>query len=964
MINLLSATMIKPILLVKFPVSIFLLISLILVSIIISESATAQEGSVSGRIRDASTGEGLIGASILIQGTTKGAITNLDGDYFLNNVQKGNYNLVISYVSYEQQIQKIEIKDKENVVLDIMLNPSSTELGEVKVTANRRTDTEMSMINTIRSASLSVNGISRQQISRSLDKDASEVITRVPGVTVRDGRFINVRGLDERYNVVWLNGVGVPSSEADRRAFSFDMLPSSLIDNMIVYKTPAPELPADFAGAVVQIQTKNTVDANSTEVTYNTGFRPNTTFRDFYTYKGGKYDWLGFDDGTRSLPAGFPSAVGFKDLTDQPDQADKARITELGRAFNKTWTAYPVKAIPDQSFGLTINRKYLLGKISAGNTLSLGYSTGNQYREIFRAGYQAYDVIKDTPDTSFYFNDDAYSTKTRLNGLFNCLFVFGNNQKIEFRNFFNQISDKQTILRSGRDFYGGSFKSATELSFQSRSIYSGQLGGNFNFKRNLINIDWTLGYSYTDKIQPDIRRVERILDERTGKYTLALNNSADPKMIGRLTLINHEHIYVGALNYSQKFHLGEFIPELKTGLLIEQKNRDFIARNIGFVRSSLVFDRSLLSLSIDSVFQDKYINSSTGIKVDESTDPTDAYTAGNNLYAAYAGIILPFYKFKIYAGLRVEKNIQTLESHDRTGVPVSIINDFTDLFPSLNLSYNLSENSLLRLAYGRTINRPEFREISLQSYYDFEEKATIYGDILLSNSYVQNIDVRFEHFYINGDIITFGVFYKNFENPIEAHILEAGSGRNYTFGNAESAKSYGLELEMRKSFTNFENSDNILRALRHIIIVFNGALIKSELRSTDPHARENVRRMQGQSPYILNTGMYFDNKDNGFMIGVLYNIIGPRIMFVGDIDEPHILQMPRNLIDISLNKKIGKYITVKAGIKDLFNQPVELRQNERIQLIPGNSESNVDRRQRTQIYKPSPAFSLGVSVNF
>jgi hypothetical protein len=515
-----------------------IILTVLLFLLLPAVTSYSQNGSIRGKINDASTGEGLIGANVLIQGTVKGASTDLDGFFTIDAVADGVYNLVISYVSYDQQIVRAEVKHVSIADVQVTLHPSSVTLGEVKVTATRRADTEMAMISSLRNSGLVVSGISKQQIARSQDKDASEVISRVPGVTVRDGKFINVRGLDERYNVVLLNGLAAPSSEADRRAFSFDMLPSSLIDNLVLYKTPAPEIPADFAGAVVQIQTKNTVDGNSTDISYSTGYRQNTTFENFYTYQGGKYDWLGFDDGTRSLPAGFPSTTEFREMADGSTEADKAKITELGRSFNKIWSPTLTRSIPDQSFSLALNRKFILGHVSVGNVTSLGYSTGNQYRQIFRAGYQSYDVVHDRPDTSFYFNDDAYSTKTKMNGLFNWLFVFGNNQRIEFRNFFNQISDKQTIQRLGRDFYGGSYKSATELSFQSRSIYSGHLGGNFNFGQSLINLIWTLGYGYTNKLQPDVRRIEmsRNEDSESTDYTLSINFNADPKLLGRLTL--------------------------------------------------------------------------------------------------------------------------------------------------------------------------------------------------------------------------------------------------------------------------------------------------------------------------------------------------------------------------------------------------------------------------------------------
>lgn len=952
----------------KNPTHISRFLFVVLLTALSFSYTAAQNSSVKGRIEDAATGEGLIGASILIQGTTNGAVADLDGNFKLSDLHHGTYNLIISYVSYEQQIQRIEIKKDEIIELSIKLQPATVQLGEVKVVASKRSDTEMSMISTIKNGNLVTNGISKQQISRSQDKDASEVISRVPGVTVRDGKFINVRGLDERYNTVWLNGIGAPSSEADRRAFSFDMLPSSLIDNLVLYKTPAPELPADFAGAVVQIQTKSTVDDNSVDLSYATGYRQYTSFQNFYSYHGGKSDWLGFDDGSRALPADFPSTSEFRALADNPSEEDKQTITDLGRSFNKTWTPELTRAIPDQSFLVTVNRKLLAGRVSIGNVTSLGYSVANQYREIFRAGYQAYDKVNDHPDTSYYFNDDNYSTKTKLSGLFNWLFVFSNNQRIEFRNFFNQISDKTTVLREGRDFYGGSYKIGSELGFQSRSIYSGQINGVFNFNHALINLNWTLGYGYTNKLQPDTRRIEKSRNEDAGPdapYTTSLNFNADPKLLGRLTLDNYEHLWVGGFNYSHKFPLRHFDPEFRFGAFMEFKDRNFTARNIGYAISNVMtFNWNLTYQPVDTLFQNKNINYTDGIKVDESTNLSDSYDASNRLYAAYAGINLPFGKLKIYTGLRLEKNRQSLDGFDENGSTVEVNNDYTDLFPSLNMTYNITEKTLARFAYGRTINRPEFREIAPYTYYNFEEKATYYGNPELTNSYINNLELRYEFFPTNGDMITVGGFFKQFTNPIEAHLIESGSGLNYNFSNAVSARSIGFEVDLRKSFRNLENNSGLLRIFKDFVVVFNAAVIRSELTTDDVNAREKNRAMQGQSPYIINTGLFYDNPNTRLMVSVLYNVIGERIAFVGNNYNPHIYQMPRNLIDITINKKVGKYLTLKGGIKDLFNQPIELTQNEYVQLVPTDSNSEVKREQKTQEFKPNSSFTLGFSLNF
>jgi hypothetical protein len=935
--------------------------------ILLNPNVSAQTGSLKGKITDAATGEELIGANILIQGTTKGTTTDVNGNYTLDGLEKGSYNLVISYVSYEQLIIRADVNKGESLGLNIKLQPSAISVGEVKVTASKRTDTEMAIISSLRSGNQVVSGISKQQISRSQDKDASEVIARVPGVIVTEGKFINVRGLDERYNVVWMNGISTPSSEADKRAFSFDVLPSSLIDNIILYKTPAPEIPADFSGAVVKIQTKNTVDVNSIEFSYNAGFRQYTTFNNFYTYKGGKTDWLGFDDGTRNLPEGYPSATEFRNMADNPTDADKQKITELGRAFSKEWYPHEVKAAPDQSFLLSVSHKFLIGKVSVGNITSLGYATGNQHREIFRAGYQAYDVVHDHPDTAYYFNDNNYSTKTKLNGLFNWLVVFGNNQKIEFRNFFNQISDKSSLIRSGRDFYGGSYKAGTELGFQSRSIYSGQLSSDLNFNQSATKLNITLGYAYTNKLQPDIRRIEKNKNEDDGPdapYTTSLNFNADPKLLGRITLTNYEHVYVGGLNASQVLTLGGFKPELKAGVLVELKSRSFTARNIGFAISNVSqFNWNLMYVPIDSLFQDKNINYTNGIKVDESTNLSDSYDASNSLYAGYIGLNIPLGKLKVYGGLRAEKNIQILEGYDDSGNKVKVDHNLLDLFPSLNMTFDLTDKALVRFAYGRTINRPEFREVAPFVYYNFEEKATYYGNTRLINCYINNIDLRYEYFPASGDMITLGGFYKHFQSPIEAHLIESGSGLNYNYSNAESAESYGLEIDMRKSLRDLENKGSFLRMFKDMVLIFNGSIIHSQLKTNDPNERDHVRAMQGQAPYIVNTGIYYDNPKNGWMVSAMYNVIGERIAYVGNPSNPHMYQIPRNLLDITINKRVGKHFVLKGGIKDIFNQPYELRQNEIVQLLPNDPEHKETRVQKTQIYKPSRAFTLGVSMN-
>ena len=200
---------------------------------------------------------------------------------------KGTYNLLVAFISYQNQILQVDVPDQGDVELNVLLIPVSVDIGEVKVVARKRSNTEVSLMTTLKSGNLIVSGITARQISKSQDKDAAEAVRRVPGVTITDGRFVVVRGLEERYNSVMLNSSTAPSFEADKRAFSFDAIPSGLIENILIYKSPAPELPADFAGAAINIQTKNIADQNSFSISYGAKYVENSTFnREFLTHEG------------------------------------------------------------------------------------------------------------------------------------------------------------------------------------------------------------------------------------------------------------------------------------------------------------------------------------------------------------------------------------------------------------------------------------------------------------------------------------------------------------------------------------------------------------------------------------------------------------------------------------------------------------------------------------------------------
>lgn len=894
-------------------------------------------GTISGYVIDKKTGETLVGASILIDGTIKGTVSGFDGHFEISGVQPGTYDLKITFVSYTPTIlEKIKVEPVKNTQLNVELESSSVNLSDVTITAVRRTNTEISMISSIKAAPLVVTGISNQQIQKSQDKDASEVVKRLPGVTIMDDRFIVVRGLNQRYNSVWINNAATPSSETDVKAFSFDVIPSGMIDNLKIYKSGAPELPADFVGGFINVATKNMPDNNYLSMELGTSYNTNTTFKDFQYYKGGSSDFLGFDDGTRALPSDFPS--------DLSTISDADALNHYAKEMPNNWAVYTKTAKPDIKGSINYGQRFKIKKIQTGTITSLTYTNSDETQNIENNSYV---------NGGYLYNDKAYKNNTKISLLHNWSFFLGNGNKIELRNLFNQIGFNKTTYRYGTDSESDLIKSYEER-FMSRSMYSGQIGGEHNINEGNLKIEWNIGYSFANRLEPDRKVYMSKYVEAKDSFKAVLPTSANPKSCGHLYMKNIENIYSSGLGIEKKFNFTSFIPTLKAGFYSENKNREFNARNIGFAQGVNFDNEELLYLPMGKLFSEENLDYLTKIKLCEYTNKSDNYTATNALLAGYMGANLPFTKkINLYGGVRAEKNKLTLNSHSVGGSKVSYINDKLYYFPSANLSVNFTEKTLVRLAYYKSINRPEFREIAPYVFYDYVESASITGNESLTDALIDNFDCRFEFYPDQSEIVSIALFYKNFSNPIEEIFQDGSSGLNYTFENAKKADNKGIELEVRKSLE--------FIGLNNFNVTFNGTVIKSNVHFDADYSRD--RALQGQSPYVINAGLYYENPNKGLMLSALYNIVGKRIMITGipkqnvmdDIND--IYEQPRNLLDITFSKKLGKHLELKGGVKNLLNEPVLY--NQKVHYETTGYETDVIKK-----YKTGSNYSLSLTYKF
>lgn len=914
---------------------------------------------IKGVVIDQKSKETLIGAVVTVDGTNVKAITNIDGNFLIDGMKKDKtYTLYINYVGYKtQKIDGVQAKDADQV---IALQPDEQQLKEVTVTAVERRNTDAAMIQVAKNSPVIVSNVSAQEISRTQDTNAGEVIRRVPGVSLIDDKFVMVRGLSQRYNNVWVNGGAVPSSEADSRAFSFDIIPSSQIDNLTIVKSPTAEYPADYSGGFIIVNTKEIPAENSFNIAVGGNWNTSSAFKDFSYSKGSGTDFLGFDNGLRNLNGGIHA-----DLNPQLDANGKPvsdyATSLLGNGFNNDWLIKNKKPLGDLKLAASLNQRWMLGGRTLGMLAALNYT--NEYRTYENMEnnlYGIYDVANDKPNYLRHSVDDQYNNNVRLGAMLNFTFLSKDgNHKYQLKNIFNQLATSRYTWRDGVSAQSNLERSA-EYYYRSRTTYNGQLTGKHTFTSDAL--DWSIGYAYANRHLPDRRRY--LIDDalESGVYALSTGND-----ISREWTQLDEHILSLGVNDKHHFKFGNFEPDLQVGAYGEYRSREYQTRN--FIYNWNVSDNNMPSdfrhSDIPTLLSSEANMGYDKLYLLEEKQMRNNYRGHNTLGAGYLTLSLPFGKLGIHAGVRFEHNDMELISNSRDYEKSESSRHYKtdDVFPSLNTTYKINDQHQVRLSYGRSINRPEFREVSSSVYYDFDLASNVQGNTELKNCYVDNLDLRYEWYPSRGELISLAVFYKHFDSPIEwTYTVAGGTDLIYSYKNAKSANNYGVELDIRKNLG--------FIGLKDFSWSFNGALIKSKVQF-EKGAKEEDRPMQGQSPYLINTGIFYKNEPLKMDIALLYNRIGKRIIGVGRSEGstgddsnsrvPHSYEMPRNTIDFSLAKKFGEHLELKLNVRDLLAEKIYYKQFADVTYSDG-SKKEVEEIARC--YKPGRNIGLQATYKF
>jgi outer membrane receptor protein involved in Fe transport len=932
--------------------------------VLLALSFSSFAGSIKGTVKDGSNNSTLIGVTVIVKNTEKVTQTDIDGKYEILGLADGSYEVSYSYVTYTTQTKIIIVKNGADVVQDISLKPEGQELKTVNVKAARVTHTESAVMMEIRKSNAVVSGIGAAQIAKTQDRNAADVVKRVPGVTIQDDRFIVIRGLNDRYNTVWLNDAASPSSEVDKKSFSFDIIPSGLIDRILIFKTPSPDLPGDFAGGAAKVYTTSIPEKNQISFSLQTASLQGSTGTTFRYNDKSSTDWLGYDKGIRSLPANTPAYINKNDSTNNA----------LTKSFPNDYKVFTKKQAPDMRMNFSLSNVHKFKNFKIGNTLGVTYSNTSTNYTIRRQDWQ--DTLQ-----NYDYIDVTSTTKSNVSAMDNLGVTFGNS-KIEFKNLYNQIGTASILYRNTNPTIypytadTNNVERSYSMRYESRAVYSTQLCGTHKTKDENTKYTWTLGYNDLFRNAPDWRNIEygKQRTDNDSLFRAKIAAYVDPINGGsRVYAQLFEHTYSFNHQLSHKFSIGKsYNFEVSAGNYIEFKQRAYNMRTLGYTIQSGPYKQTLLFLPVNQIFADSNVGIDKKFKIDESTNAYDKYSAKNKLYATYLMFNTPVgNSIRVIWGARYEDNEQSIVGYNSQDTLKPVIHT-KYLLPSINITYNLAEKSLVRLAYGKTLNRPEFREAAPVYFYDFEERAGNYGSQYgstlgtdtLKVGEINNFDARWEWYPASGEMVHAGVYYKTFDNPIQRVVIPdkiQAENRAYTYINCPSAYVMGLEVDVRK---NLKFLDQWIGTsfIKDFTFVGNVSFTKSELKVDSAKLKNAVAKntpLQGQSPYVVNIGLFYQNDHYGLQGSLLYNVYAARTYQLGVVANQSLAELPFQSLDFFISKTFYKHYAVNFGVQNLLDESYRF-----VQDTDNNNKFEAGKDKEVRSYKPGRYISVGLKVKF
>jgi outer membrane receptor protein involved in Fe transport len=889
-----------------------LLAALLLVPAALPAQAT---GLVTGTIADAASGAPIAGAAVQVVGTTLGTTSDEDGRYVVGGVPVGTVTLQVRRIGYAPRtVTGLMLEQGRPLRQDVALASAAIQHGAQVVTAAER-GTVREALDAQRNATAIVNAVTAEQIGRSADANAAQAVRRVSGVTVQDGRYVEVRGLGERYVTASLNGARLPSPEPERRVVPLDLFPSALLQSVTTTKTFTPDLPGDFTGAQVDVRLREFPLRRTTTFSTSLGFNTAATGRDVLQAPTTGSEWLALAGRSRQLPGALAAAgeLGSPGIT----QGD---MNGFVRSLRNVWRPEHGAGAPNASLSASTGGATELAGRRLGYVGSASYAT----RQEIRANEtRARAVVGSDGGTTPY---NAYTGSTGRQsvlwgGLLNLTALLGDGSKVELNNSYTRSADNDAHVDVGTFEELDLPVERTTLDLVERSVRSNQLRG-----EHLLGARQTLKWSVTSagvtRDNPDRSDIVygQDVDPATGQRLPMAWVGYRPDFTKRAFGSLSEHGLTTDASYALRLGRGARETLLQGGAYVRHTTRDADTR-VYDITGRLANDAR--QAEPETIFAD-HAGDSDAVFTVQSNSNGGSYTARDRVLAGYAMAEYPLTaRVSIVAGARVEHNTMDVRTQaiGFDGIVRADLDD-TDLLPSLVVNVGLTDAQKLRLAASRTLSRPEYRELSPFGYRDLIEEINVRGNPELRRSLVTNLDVRWEWYPDAGELLSVGVFYKDFDAPIEQIEIATTGVNERGYVNAAGARNYGLELELRKELA------GLGAPFAPFALFSNATLMRSRISAGGgPSALTNAHRpMVGQAPYVVNAGLTYTSAGDALSATLLYNVLGRRIVSAGVDPLPDVYELPRNAVDLSLRYALREGLSLRLDGRNLLDEAYRQRQ--------------------------------------
>ena len=853
--------------------------------LLVLSTMTAMAGNIKGTVLDKQTKEPLTGATIQITGTALGVVADIDGNYTLN-VNDGTYTITVRYIGYKDILLN-SIKVKAETLLNFEMESDAQALGEVSVVAKKNLEGERALQMERQKATLAIENLGAKEMSIKGISNVEEGVKKITGISIASAGQLIVRGLGDRYSTTTLNGLPIASPNPDNKLIPLDIFPASTVQNITVSKVYDASAFADYSGAHIDISTKENVGSDFLSISFNAGGKFNTLGKDFYRMDR---------DGSLFKTPSLDQKLIDMSLTDFEEYARHNRL------FNTSFQVSKKTALPEFGGNIGFGKRFTLG----GNEVSVLGSIGvsNDLQTMDNASIR---TLEATGNTLNEFNYDSYSNELKIAALGNLGYSFRTSDHIGYTFFYARNAIDTYMRREGVDYEDHHLIGSNNVT-HIYSLQNHQVNGKHYFGKQW-DLNWSGSYSKTSSDEPDRRQVMFIREDDQIKL-FKLNRQETMRYFGSL----NEDEWVGDLTASYRFGDNN---KLQAGFTYKDKNRDYMG-------TRFYYNLNKLNPTITDIYDtDSFLNMENvengSITIDRKKQPKDSYTAGNSIYAGYiATEYYPVAPLLVNLGVRYEISKQWVDYYTDGGKAERSELNKNDLFPSLNMKYQMNEKNSLRFAFSRTVTRPSFIEMAPFLYQESYGSAQIRGNADLQNGYNYNIDLRYELFEKNVDMLSITAYYKHLKAPIERVQTLSGGSAVHSFRNADNGMATGVEIEFRKE---------IVKDLRFGV---NGSYMYTNVKLPEGGAYTNSQRaLQGASPYLANADLTYSpafSNDRQLSVALLYNLQGPRIHSVGISGLGDIKQQPVHTLNFTGSYRFNRRFAVKLQVNDLLNQDILFKQ--------------------------------------